>query len=322
MRRLGVVALVAITGCSAVKTPSPVSHPPVARRGNGTVEEGLASWYGPGFHGKRTANGEIYDQEDLTAAHKTLPLGTMVAVTNLNNDRSIDLRVNDRGPYVDGRIIDLSKGAARELGVLGPGTVPVQVEVLAWGDNKYRKVGRGMMASGLRNDQNYRPSAPRPVEVAAAPPPPIDPPAPTARLIETAPSPIRTVAAEPARPAPVIAMATAPAPGAEFDRDRVVSPQRPASGSRGPTALRVSAPAAPIDRFTIQVATLTDADRAHHLANVLRNQFPTTRVNAVTTGERRTFQVEVGPFAGHSTAREQAARITRLGYPATIAQAE
>jgi rare lipoprotein A len=95
------------------------------------VQTGLASWYGPGFHGKQTANGEIYDQHELTAAHKTLPLGTRVMVTNEDTNQSIEVRINDRGPFVGSRIIDLSYAAARSIGVYGPGVAPVRVEVLA-----------------------------------------------------------------------------------------------------------------------------------------------------------------------------------------------
>ena len=97
---------------------------------SGAVEQGVASWYGPGFHGRRTSSGEVYDQRDLTAAHQTLPLGTRVAVTNLDNGQSIEVRVNDRGPFVGGRIIDLSYGAASAIGMIGPGTARVRVEVL------------------------------------------------------------------------------------------------------------------------------------------------------------------------------------------------
>ncbi|HXG18406.1 MAG TPA: septal ring lytic transglycosylase RlpA family protein [Methylomirabilota bacterium] len=91
----------------------------------------MASWYGPGFHGKRTANGEIYNQYDLTAAHPTLPLGARVMVTNLHTNQAIEVRINDRGPYVDGRVIDLSYAAARSIGLYQPGVAPVRIEVLA-----------------------------------------------------------------------------------------------------------------------------------------------------------------------------------------------
>jgi hypothetical protein len=88
---------------------------------------GHASWYGPGFHGRRTANGERFDMYAMTAAHKTLPLGTLLLVTNLRNHRSCLVRINDRGPYVAGRMLDLSAGAARAIGIGGVGTVRIDI---------------------------------------------------------------------------------------------------------------------------------------------------------------------------------------------------
>ena len=96
----------------------------------GFVEEGRASWYGPGFHGKQTSNGELYDMHALTAAHKTLPLGTLVKVVRTDNGKSVVVRLNDRGPFVSGRIIDLSYSAAHALDMVGSGTAPVHIEVL------------------------------------------------------------------------------------------------------------------------------------------------------------------------------------------------
>lgn len=94
------------------------------------VEVGWASWYGEPFHGRKTASGEVYDMYQLTAAHKTLPLGTTVMVTHLKNDRSVMVTVNDRGPFVRGRIIDLSYAAAQSLGMVREGVARVRVEVL------------------------------------------------------------------------------------------------------------------------------------------------------------------------------------------------
>ncbi|MCA1994512.1 MAG: septal ring lytic transglycosylase RlpA family protein, partial [Coleofasciculus sp. S288] len=91
---------------------------------------GIASWYGPGFHGRRSASGERYNQNELTAAHRSLPFGTNVQVTNLNNGRSVVVRINDRGPFVRGRVIDLSAAAARVLGLIQSGIAPVRIEVL------------------------------------------------------------------------------------------------------------------------------------------------------------------------------------------------
>ena len=95
-----------------------------------TVISGRASWYGPGFDGRRTANGEIYNSNGLTAAHRTLAFGTRVRVTNMNNGRSVVVRINDRGPFTKGRIIDVSAGAARRLNMISSGVAPVKLEIL------------------------------------------------------------------------------------------------------------------------------------------------------------------------------------------------
>lgn len=97
---------------------------------DGFSEEGVASWYGPQFHAKRTASGEVYNMYDLTAAHRILPMQTKIRVTNLENGKSLVLRVNDRGPFVGNRIVDLSYKAAQELDVVRPGTARVRVEAL------------------------------------------------------------------------------------------------------------------------------------------------------------------------------------------------
>ncbi|MCP3955350.1 MAG: septal ring lytic transglycosylase RlpA family protein, partial [Desulfobacterales bacterium] len=102
---------------------------PVAQA-DGFTQRGKASWYGKKFHGRKTANGERYDMYGLSAAHKTLPLGTWVRVNNRDNGRTLDVRINDRGPFVQGRIIDLSYGASKKLGVVGPGTANVTVTAL------------------------------------------------------------------------------------------------------------------------------------------------------------------------------------------------
>lgn len=96
----------------------------------GYTEEGNASWYGEPFNGRRASNGEIYDMYKLTAAHRTLPFDTMVRVTNMNNGKSTTVRITDRGPFVENRIIDLSLAAAREIELVGPGVALVRVEVL------------------------------------------------------------------------------------------------------------------------------------------------------------------------------------------------
>lgn len=123
---------VAIAACSAT-TPSHKRTKPIAEVPQPTQSSlvGMASWYGPGFDGHRTATGEVYNQEELTAASTVIPLGSRVMVTNLDNHRSVEVRINDHGPYVKGRKIDLSHEAARTLGVLKPGTARVRIDVIS-----------------------------------------------------------------------------------------------------------------------------------------------------------------------------------------------
>jgi len=110
----------------------------------GFVQRGVASWYGTKFHGRQTSSGEIYNMHAMTAAHKTLPIPVYVHVKNLDNGRSAVVRVNDRGPFISGRIIDLSYAAAQKLGVDGPGTANVEISVLAEGEHKPTSVVRSI----------------------------------------------------------------------------------------------------------------------------------------------------------------------------------
>lgn len=106
-----------------------VEYTPIASA-DGFVQTGVASWYGDKFHGRKTSNGETYNMFDMTAAHKTLPMNTWVSVQNLENDRKIVVRINDRGPFVTGRVIDLSYTGAKEIGIADPGTAKVKVTAL------------------------------------------------------------------------------------------------------------------------------------------------------------------------------------------------
>lgn len=153
---LWVLVLFLLCSCSTARPPSsihPSSTPGYPRPyqvfgkwyqpvpdSKGFRERGIASWYGADFHGKKTSTGEIYNMHDMTAAHKTLPLGTRVKVFNLENNKETEVRVNDRGPFVHGRIIDLSYEAARRIGVVGPGTA--QVEIIAIGQEITPGTGR------------------------------------------------------------------------------------------------------------------------------------------------------------------------------------
>ena len=112
-----------------------------SRKDSKNIFYGVSSFYGldDGFDGNLTANGEVYDKDGVSAAHKTLPLNSIVRVTNIENGKSVRLRINDRGPYIKGRILDCSYGAAKKLDFVEQGTTEVKIEVIKWGDNAYKK---------------------------------------------------------------------------------------------------------------------------------------------------------------------------------------
>ena len=136
MRRLvfviGTLFFLSACGHKNVRVTAPTTAPPAVSPSD---LEGLASYYAEPYHHRRTASGEIFDSyKDLTAAHRTLPFNTMVRVTNRTNGRKVDVRINDRGPFVQGRVIDLSVRAAREIGLMRPGVAPVSLKILKVGD--------------------------------------------------------------------------------------------------------------------------------------------------------------------------------------------
>jgi rare lipoprotein A len=150
----------------------------------GQTEEGIASWYGPPYHGRHAANGEIYDMNQLTAAHRTLPFDTRVRVTNLENSKRVEVRITDRGPFVKGRVIDLSRAAAYEIGMLLPGTARVRLEIRALPDPRAPRTTRTV--------------APPPATTTATEPPAAATPAPAI----APPQPAGATTAQPAAPPP------------------------------------------------------------------------------------------------------------------------
>jgi rare lipoprotein A len=166
--RLGVIGLIglvmALSGCASTPPPAPPGYPrpyqvlgkwyqpvPHAR---GFHQQGVASWYGSDFHGLQTANGEAYDMYAMTAAHKTLPLGTRVEVTNLTNHRQVQVRINDRGPFVRGRIIDLSYTAAKKIGMVDAGTAPVELVAVGAGNVDFNRGNFTFQVGSFRSRDN------------------------------------------------------------------------------------------------------------------------------------------------------------------------
>ncbi len=128
---LHAIFLVAACLSSCAKKKHMVSRLPASAARVSSTEVGLASWYGYPYHGRVAANGEVYDMEKMTAAHRTLPFGTWVRVTNMQNGKTVEVRITDRGPFIAGRVIDLSRAAARDIELIGPGVAQVRIDLIA-----------------------------------------------------------------------------------------------------------------------------------------------------------------------------------------------
>ncbi|OYQ37722.1 hypothetical protein CHU95_00755 [Niveispirillum lacus] len=266
----------------------------------GYNETGIASWYGPGFHTKLTANGEQYNENELTAAHQTLPMPSLVRVTNLENGRSIVVRINDRGPFVSGRIIDMSRRGAQLLGFDQQGTAKVRVEILA---EESRAIAAAAMnassqVAGVSPDGGPVPqAAPRPrVTVEATPLPPTAgaqaapgsaiPP----RVAQAAPVPPRTIAA----PTTVA--------GTTTDDGRFLP---------APVVEQRALPAKP-GKIYIQAGAFANYDNANRLRAKLNSIAPTNLSNAMVNGQQY-FRVRVGPFDQVERADEVLAQVLQAG---------
>ncbi|MGD9764937.1 MAG: septal ring lytic transglycosylase RlpA family protein [Candidatus Binatia bacterium] len=278
---LGVLAL-AVGGCGLFS-----KEPPRIEPATGATQTGIASWYGPGFHGKRTANGEVYDQNGLTAAHRTLPHGTMVEVTNLTNERVVRVRINDRGPYIDDRVIDLSRGAAQRIGLIAPGIAPVRIQVLP-SDADVEPV---LIAAGPA------PAArPEPARASAAPPPPA--PAHAAPSAPTPPDSARTppAAVAAAQPAPAPLVAARPAAPAVHSAE---TPRRETV-------------------YAVHVGTYADYERARREQLRLGSQVGRVQLGMIDAPDARYYQLRIGPFAQPAEAARMVQRLVALGMPALV----
>ncbi|WP_245593361.1 septal ring lytic transglycosylase RlpA family protein [Azospirillum halopraeferens] len=244
-------------------------------------ETGIASWYGPGFHTRATANGETYNEMELTAAHKTLPMPSLVRVTNLDNGRSVVVRVNDRGPFVHGRIIDMSRRGAQLLGFETRGTAKVRVQILA---DESRQIAmaarRNTPAAVLAESDGPAPrAAPRSsVQVAQAPPP--SQPAPRTETPVESP---RTVA------------------GATVD------------GRFLPAPVVVDLPVPRREAIYVQAGAFTVADNASRLTARLGGIAPAA-VSQATVNGQRFYRVRLGPISDVDRADAILERVIAAGH--------
>lgn len=303
---------------------------------------GTASWYGEQFEGRLTANGEIFDLNQLTAAHTTLPLPSIVQVTNLENGRSLQLRVNDRGPFVGGRLIDVTRRAAQLLGFENKGTTRVRVTVLK--DESIAAAEAAMRGSGqIVVAAAARVTAPR---IAAAPPDLSPPPSPPARSAPRfAPSPQRQQiamtpsemtplqmpprqippampSAAPRRAAPSRFALIAPAEAAEMPPPRsralksdliarpIAVPQNPPL----PPRVAVAASGAP-DRIYVQAGAFSLRDNAQRVGSRIA-RLGSVQVTAASVNGVEMYRVRLGPFETAQQADRLLARVVDSGYPA------
>lgn len=258
-------------------------------------EVGLASWYGPGFNGKSTANGEVYDQEMLSAAHKTLPLPSYVEVTNLENGRALVVRVNDRGPFVTSRIIDLSKRTAEILDVHRPGKAKVRVRRVYPSETVMASLRGGVTSPALL------------AQAAAVPTPPL----PAVSYARAVP-PVATPAAVP--PRPVLPAAPGANVAAAGSVGTVALPASTALAGAGalPAPSAASQPAAPAIAAGsfIQVAALADRGRAEWLKSYLAT-YGAVGIAPSATG---LYRVRLGPYADAFSVSEALAKVRAAGY--------
>ncbi|HYD17979.1 MAG TPA: septal ring lytic transglycosylase RlpA family protein [Patescibacteria group bacterium] len=292
------------------------------------VETGIASWYGPDFHGKRTANGERYDQHELTAAHRTLQMPSLVRVTNLENGRSVVVRINDRGPFAHGRVIDVSKRSAELLGFIGKGTARVRLEVMGRESRQIAAAARrGADTSRLtladlermeqRGALKATPASvgsdmrPMPVQIASN----------DTSLPESLQTPTITVEqlAAPTYSAPVQNNYRAPAPrqgeGNSLRDDEMgapdLAPGRVDEGRFMPAPVVEQEPVAPTGLF-VQAGAFAVRGNAEKLERDLRGLAPVT-VDSINAGGRTLYRVKLGPIATVKKADEILERVIALG---------
>lgn len=280
----------------------------------GYDETGTASWYGPGFDGKMTSDGEVYDMNGLTAAHKTLPLPSVVQVTNLQNGRAVQLRVNDRGPFVDGRMIDLSRRAAQLLGFEGMGTAPVRVRIMKEESIQVAQaamhgaMGQTMLAQAATAARSpvAAPVRPRqtspPMRLADAGPPSL-------RAREIVASPLPATPPPPPRAEPPPA---APAPAAATAGPRRAWPSLIAAAHAETYHPPVAAKRA--GRIFIQAGAFAVPENAQR-ARARIASLGSVEVLAASGGRAALYRVRVGPVASEAEAERLLSKVVGSGYP-------
>ncbi|MBS0525854.1 MAG: septal ring lytic transglycosylase RlpA family protein [Proteobacteria bacterium] len=260
------------------------------------TETGVASWYGPGFHGKYTANGEVYDQSDRTAAHRTLQMPCVLRVTNLDTGQSTIVRVNDRGPYARSRILDVSRAAAEELGMIGRGTARIRIDQLEAESLAMKQIalnGGGPDEQRAALNQYIAGYHPPPPAVAApqAPPPAPAPSPPPPPPVTVYPSPPPSTHIEPP-----------PAPPLRQGPLTVASIATAASGFTQPGS-----------GFYVQTGAFSSMGNAEKQRGSITS-YGSTEISPASSGGREVYRVRLGPYSTQEAAGIVADRLRRSGY--------
>ena len=247
------------------------------------VETGIASWYGPGFHGKKTASGERFDTGELTAAHRTLQMPSLVRVTNLDNGRSVIVRVNDRGPFARGRVIDVSERAASLLDFKMKGTAKVKLEVLSQESLRVAEIAkRGESTKGFELAANQGGSIP------------------SAGTVSPANDPYQTASYESRGIPSVTSEPLTPIPGHESSDGRFM-----------PDPIVTQVPVKPTSIY-VQAGSFTQYDNATRLSQAL-NQVASTSLHETTINGTRFYRVRVGPIGDVAEADRVLNRVVNMG---------
>jgi rare lipoprotein A len=321
------LAVLMLAGCTEVQFASHViksANPPVKSEGTFKVgnpykiegkkyypresydytETGIASWYGPQFHGKKTANGEIFDMNELTGAHRTLQMPSLVRVTNLENGKSLIVRINDRGPYKKGRVIDVSKKAANLLGFIGKGTAKVKLEVL-----KKESINVASLARRGVDTKGYELALNAPTETRF---PSEGPGADNGYILASAGQDY---------PTDQKALAIAPVSSERLDSLspeglQTVVPGHTRNGAFYPDPIITEVPVVHTDIF-IQAGSFTSHDNAVRLASSL-GKYGRSEVYPAIVNGRQFFRVRVGPVPDVIQADQLLARVVGDGIPNAI----
>ncbi|QQR68785.1 MAG: septal ring lytic transglycosylase RlpA family protein [Alphaproteobacteria bacterium] len=273
-------------------------------------QTGVASWYGPGFNGRMTANGEIYDENEITAAHPTLPMPSLVRVTNLGNSRSVVVRINDRGPFKEGRMIDLSRRGAQLLGFEQSGTARVRVQIMA---QESRAI-----ADAARKAGSAQPDGPM---VAAAPRTAVQsqvlaPPPPSAGAMVA-----RSVPAAVVAPPSVPVVSDIPSVSADDldlpEAPLAASPARVLKLPSKPRSMTTAAQPAPKasaskDGYFIQAGSFSDSGNANRFGQRL-GHMGAVDVARTQVGGRTFYRVRLGPFSSMNQAQSLLPRVKAAG---------